>query len=404
MELLEVEVPVLLYSSDESDDADEPCGQEVVTADSPSTAGAHAEGYDVLSKVSALASRLAMDTSSEAARLPPEILHAEADAAYCVRRVHFSELSVAAFRQHVVSRSRAPLIITGLGDQLPCSEAGLGVDVLQAALPHDFGLPVRGRGVIPAEAFFAALAAGEQVYLADVSIARSFPWIHQLFRVPRYFTHCFTHRTRKNLSIAIDTPALFIGAAGTRSALHIDQMCSNFWMFVGQGYKRWICFHPDDAYLLSPTFDEADQINRFPSVEELSADIDCAQRMARARRVELNIGPGELLFIPQGTPHEVTNLSITTAVSANFIDQSNVEQSIAQGRAKLMHREEGSERYANLLSVLNALDEIDWPSFEDDIDVSDHVPRRAEDMFDIFPAHAKVMGMQPITLAAPTGA
>ena len=92
---------------------------------------------------------------------------------------------------------------------------------------------------------------------------------------------------------------------------------------------------------------------------------------------------------------------MTTAVSANFIDQSNVAETLAQGRAKLPHREVGSERHANLLAVLDALDEIDWPSVEDDLQPEDDIQRSAAEMLSIFAEHERIMYDKPVTLAAP---
>lgn len=123
--------------------------------------------------------------------------------------------------------TRAPLIIEGL----PIAEdgvPGLTAAAVSAALDDDVPVPVRGAGTLPAGEFFAALGRGEQLYLADLAVTRHFPWLHQLYRAPRYFLHCFTHRTRRALSVAHDTPALFIGGAGTRSPLHVDGTRPNF--------------------------------------------------------------------------------------------------------------------------------------------------------------------------------
>ena len=42
-------------------------------------------------------------------------------------------------------------------------------------------------------------------------------------------------------------------------------------------------------------------------------------------RWEVTLGPGELLFVPAGAAHAVTNLSHTAAISANFVDSTNLE-------------------------------------------------------------------------------
>lgn len=371
----EVCVGVPQYGSSDEDDA-------------PPPPAAPSSVYDVNQIVSGLTREHLPPPPS----IPHEVLRSPFDPTFCVRRVHHSQLTVAAFRHHVASKSPSPLIITGLGEHLQCGGGGMSVEALRAILPPDMGIPVRGRGTMAASDFFAALDAGESVYAADVPIARHFPWVHQLVQVPRYFAHCFSHRTRKSLSIALDTPALFCGGADSRSPLHVDQMCSNFWMLLAQGHKHWVAFHPDDAPLLSPTFDADDQIDRFPPLAALGP------RAAAARRVEFVLAPNEILFVPRGTPHEVANLSATVSVSANFIDQSNLLETLAQGRAKLARRDEGSDRAANLRSILDGLDEIEWPSVEDDLAPEDHAPRPAEEMGVIFPVHSRIMYDRPVTL------
>lgn len=216
---------------------------------------------------------------------PPQRLCSH-DCGYRVERIHFSELSVADFRRRT-AMSPNPIIITGLAEHmLPVGEGGLSAAVLRELLPARLIIPVRGRGTTPAAQFFELLEAGEHVYLADVPLARHFPWLFQRVRVPRYFLHCFSHRTRRRLSIALDTPALFVGAKATRSALHVDQMCSNFWMFLAEGEKHWTTFHPDDTQLLKPAFDEPEQIDRFQPLEVLEADPG-ARRSFAARRAKL---------------------------------------------------------------------------------------------------------------------
>ena len=263
---------------------------------------------------------------------PVCVCRAASDPTYEVTRWHWSTLSVAAFRAHCAA-SRCPLIITGLGPHL--APRGLSLERLRALLPADMAVPVRGHGTMSAASFFGRLDAGEALYLADVPLAIHFPWLFDEVAVPAYFLHDFAHRTRRRLSIMHDTPSLFVGGAGTTSALHVDQMCSNFWMYLGEGAKRWITFHPDDAPLLSPTWDAPEQIHRFAPLAQLESDAQSAASLRQARRLEFELRAGEVLYIPHNTPHEVTNLAATCAVSANYLDQTNVELSLAQGTAKL---------------------------------------------------------------------
>lgn len=48
------------------------------------------------------------------------------------------------------------------------------------------------------------------------------------------------------------------------------------------------------------------------------------QNAGRCGHVEVVLEPGELLFVPSGSPHRVENLGPTLAVSGNFADETNV--------------------------------------------------------------------------------
>ena len=116
-------------------------------------------------------------------------------------------LSVAAFRDLIASSSaRHPMIISGLGPHL--TPRGLDIERLKTELlPPELAVPVRGReGRWDSSRFFAALEAGDSVYLADAPVARLCPWLLREVKVPRYFLHCFTHRTRTALQLAVEAP------------------------------------------------------------------------------------------------------------------------------------------------------------------------------------------------------
>lgn len=104
---------------------------------------------------------------------PPMLLRSPVDPAYFVERVHFSKLSVAAFRRRAAVE-RNPIIFTGLAEHAASRQSlGLSIDFLEHYLDEDLEVPVRGRGSMPVSDFFSRLRAGEHVYLADVPIARS---------------------------------------------------------------------------------------------------------------------------------------------------------------------------------------------------------------------------------------
>ena len=164
------------------------------------------------------------------------------DPEYMLQRWDCRFLSVKAFRELAAS-TQTPIILSGLGHHV--APRGLDPDRLQTLLPPDLAVPVREQdGRWNASRFFERLRAGDPIYCADAPLARLCPWVLRDVRVPRYFLHCFTHRTRQPLPLIYETPALFVGGPGTRSSLHVDQMVSNFWMALTHGKKRWITFHP----------------------------------------------------------------------------------------------------------------------------------------------------------------
>ena len=83
-------------------------------------------------------------------------------------------------------------------------------------------------------------------------------------------------------------------------------------------------------------------------------------------------------------------------------DQTNLAKCVAQGRAKLRYREAGTSRHDNLLAMLDALEEIDWPDLEDDLGSGDE--ERSSDgarLATAFEAHERLKFSKPVTLAAP---
>ena len=103
---------------------------------------------------------------------------------------------------------------------------------------------------------------------------------------------------------------MFIGLKGTGSSLHIDSFNANFWMLQVEGRKKWVFFHPDDVPLLYPTWERGTMDPNFPPLEDLRANPKY-HLFHRARQYEIILEPGEVLFVPAGTPHYVDNLTLT---------------------------------------------------------------------------------------------
>lgn len=82
--------------------------------------------------------------------------------------------------------------------------------------------------------------------------------------------------------------------------MHVDSFGSHFWMFLVSGTKRWHIYPPTmRPYLYE---DRAAQI-----FEVDSFDLDIAKYPLAKRTLvyEAELKPGELLFVPSGSPHQV---------------------------------------------------------------------------------------------------
>jgi hypothetical protein len=102
-----------------------------------------------------------------------------------------------------------------------------------------------------------------------------------------------------------------------------DAFGSNFWMLLVEGKKKWTFFSEADLPLLRPTYP-------FSFDPVFPKDV-LTTTPARAFEVELQAG--EMIFVPAGSPHAVTNLSTTVALSGNYVDESNIAASLlALGR------------------------------------------------------------------------
>ena len=139
--------------------------------------------------------------------------------------------------------------------------------------------------------------------------------------IPRYFAQDFLQRTAPGSLYRESWPSLFVGPAGTRSSLHIDAFGSNFWMALFSGRKRWTLFTPDQVPALEPEI----PAHSFDPVFGVQNEAAWRARLGAATPMECVLEPGDLLFVPAGCPHTVTNLEPTVALSANFVDTSNFD-------------------------------------------------------------------------------
>ncbi|QFZ23956.1 transcription factor jumonji [Saccharothrix syringae] len=100
---------------------------------------------------------------------------------------------------------------------------------------------------------------------------------------------------------------VMIGAAGTRSPMHVDVAASAAWNLLCAGRKRW-AFHPRRR---------AEEWHLLPA--------GCAGDDRGAEPVELVQEPGDVVVTPSGWAHEVVNLTGTVSITANFVNGGNLD-------------------------------------------------------------------------------
>ena len=143
---------------------------------------------------------------------------------------------------------------------------------------------------------------------------------------------------------------LFIGAPNfTSSPLHRDVLSSSFFSIQFQGIKTWRIYHSKDAAFLYPSLKD--------DVHFLVTDVhDVTQQkkyplLKFARYVDIDVHPGELLYVPGGCPHQVlstsssNNASITIMLGMNVINYADVENVIQTTKPKRMRWKHSEELY-----------------------------------------------------------
>jgi solute carrier family 25 thiamine pyrophosphate transporter 19 len=300
-----------------------------------------------------------------------------------VPRVHCSELPLARFRREFCSRS-APVVITGLGPHLTedgekgaelawlrkhggTKKVAVSLDnahvsstlackdteILNLGEHLDRVLKLDHPNLEPTDPLFNA-RDGDGTYLYDCAMPLKLPSVLGSVRIPRYFAHDFLQRTRYAHAFTASWPSLFVAAPHTKSSLHVDQWSGNFWMAMVKGTKRWTLFHKDDVAFCAPDYSRGTLDPAFPRLHEMDearageektktkgeSDVSGEGHphtspffgafpfLPYARRWDVDLGPGEVLFVPGGFPHVVHNLDVTVSFAGNYVDESNLDEAL----------------------------------------------------------------------------
>jgi len=219
---------------------------------------------------------------------------------------------------------------------------------------HWAGLEKVGEDNTTVGAFVRSLQAQEleqPLYLFDWGLPKYCPELLDGFIMPRYFAQDFLQRTpaKESDQYREQWPSLFIGPQGSGCNLHVDSIGSHFWMVLISGRKRWRIFAPNSSAFLEPNYlGGSFGVDAFAEVSQQPPQLDAATVW------ECDLQPGEAVFVPAGSPHQVQNLEHTVAISGNYIDASNFEQA-KQELGTLAIAGEVASKANDLLSAFNAL-------------------------------------------------
>lgn len=162
----------------------------------------------------------------------------------------------------------------------------------------------------------------QPLYLFDWSIPINCPALAEQLIIPKYFAGDFLKKMKDSSLYRHSWPSLFIAPAGITSELHVDAFGSNFWMALFEGKKRWVFFPASDVPYLYPEYHHS--LDPVFDVELSAPDLLRHPLLQLTHPVECILEPGDVLFVPAGCPHRVENLEASLAISANFVDNSNL--------------------------------------------------------------------------------
>jgi hypothetical protein len=169
-------------------------------------------------------------------------------------------------------------------------------------------------------------------------------FFHDLHIPPYFAQQCNVGPGR-----ALYSPGLFLMPKGAYSGLHVDSGGTHFWQALLQGRKRWT-FYPLPSPAAAELLLYLDPMTGASAVDPQHPDFEAFPLFAHAHRmrVEVEVGPGDIVFVPANLPHQVVSLTDTLAVSHNYVDLSNALDFVAEGRTQyLVH--EGMDRLEALV-------------------------------------------------------
>lgn len=209
---------------------------------------------------------------------------------------------------------RVPFVLTGCGSNWPAVhdwsfeflESSCGsavVPVRRGAWADDESRTAELRTFLKRLSSGAAGERSEQV--VDWAFLRDYPHLRAGFSVPDYLDRdWFAESQSETLR---SWRWMYVCPAGSRSSLHVDVHGSSAWLAVLRGRKRVRMF---------------DSPHRPAQTVDLFVNDDWSHH-AVARRHDVDLAAGDILFIPSGWWHQVLNLEDSIAITGNLLDATS---------------------------------------------------------------------------------
>jgi histone arginine demethylase JMJD6 len=277
-----------------------------------------------------------------------------------VERIPASALSYSEFLERF-AMAKTPVIITGLAQAMTTVPWTLE-HVVAVAGQRRVMLKQRVHGSCEwarledaCEATLAEFVQGiegrfHDKYVFDWSLPQSCPELASEVIIPKYFSGDYLQGAAPGSLYRDSWPSLFVAPRGLVSDLHVDTFGSNFWMALFSGRKQWTFFPAEETRLLYPSF--AASMDPVFDVDVLAPDFRRHPLLADTHPFRCVLEAGEVLFVPAGCAHHVVNITDSLAISANFVDDSN----LALVRDELRIDALQSERARELLDQLRGVE------------------------------------------------
>lgn len=160
----------------------------------------------------------------------------------------------------------------------------------------------------------------------------------QFFRIPSVIGQYDLLQKLPYSFIQHSWPSLFIGRKNSNSKLHVDQGATGFWMYLVSGRKRWVVYDEAERPYLYERIEEASfmadvlalnathhEKDRTMIHDYFDATYPLLNRAsAEGRGFEIIQEPGDLVYIPPGSPHAVENLEDIVGISFNQVPLAGV--------------------------------------------------------------------------------